>query len=390
MHIDTNVVWSHLEKTDKKIVIEQGGTRSGKTYNILLWLIFDYAENNTGKTISIFRVTYPALRATVMRDFFDILNKYDLYVEADHNKSNSEYKLNGNLFEFISVDQPSRLKGRKRDLAFLNECNEFSYEQYTQILFRTASDTKPSLILDYNPSDEYSWIYTKVKTREDADFHITTYKNNPFLEPELIAEIERLQETDPDYWRVYGLGQVGRNRATIFTFTEVTEIPLDAKLVAAGLDFGYVNDPSVLVMTYKSGDNLYIKELFYEYAMTNEDIHNKLLDIGFDRRDEIFADSAEPKSIDYIRRQGQWNIKPSLKGKDSILAGIDILKRHKLHITSDSTNTLKEFRNYKWVEDKNGVLLNKPVSQNDHSADAVRYSIFTKLSRPKFGRYAIR
>ena len=146
MHIDTNVVWSHLKKTDKKIVIEQGGTRSGKTYNILLWLIFDYAENNTGKTVSIFRVTYPALRATVMRDFFDILNKYDLYVEADHNKSNSEYKLNGNLFEFISVDQPSRLKGRKRDLAFLNEANEFSYEQYNQILFRTASDTSPTII----------------------------------------------------------------------------------------------------------------------------------------------------------------------------------------------------------------------------------------------------
>ena len=390
MHIDTNVVWSHLKKTDKKIVIEQGGTRSGKTYNILLWLIFHYAENNTGKTVSIFRVTYPALRATVMRDFFDILNKYDLYVEADHNKSNSEYKLNGNLFEFISVDQPSRLKGRKRDLAFLNEANEFSYEQYNQILFRTASDTSPTIILDYNPSDEYSWIYTKVKTREDADFYITTYKNNPFLEPELIAEIERLRETDEDYWRIYGLGQVGRNRATIFNFTEVTEIPQDAKLIAAGLDFGYVNDPSCCVITYKSGDNLYIKELFYEYAMTNEDIHNKLLDIGFDPRDEIFADSAEPKSIDFIRRMGRWNIKPTLKGKDSILAGIDILKRHKLHITSDSTNTLKEFRNYKWVEDKNGVLLNKPVPQNDHTADAVRYSIFTKLSRPNFGRYAIR
>lgn len=390
MQVQTNVVFNHLEKTENKIVIEQGGTRSGKTYNILLWLIFSYAQQHTGKTISIFRVTYPALRATVMRDFLDILNKYDLYKEQNHNKSNSEYTLNGNLFEFISVDQPSRLKGRKRDLAFLNECNEFSYAQYSQILFRTASETKPSLILDYNPSDEYSWIYTKVKTRPDADFHITTYKDNKFLEPELVAEIERLKYTDEDYWRVYGLGQVGRNRATIFTFAEVTEIPAEAKLVAAGLDFGYVNDPSVCVMTYKHNDNLYIKELFYEYGMTNEDINRKLFDLQFNKTDEIFADSAEPKSIDFIRRAGGWNIKPSLKGRDSILAGIDIMKRHKLHITSDSTNTLKEFRHYKWVEDRDGVLLNKPVPKNDHSADAVRYSIFSKLSRPNFGRYAIR
>lgn len=390
MQVETNTVFNHLERTYNKIVIEQGGTRSGKTYNILLWLIFSYAQKNTGKTISIFRVTYPALRATVMRDFLDILNKYNLYKDQNHNKSNSEYMLNGNLFEFISVDQPSRLKGRKRDLAFLNEANEFSFEQYSQILFRTAGETKPSLILDYNPSDEYSWIYSKVKTRDDADFHITTYKDNKFLEPELVAEIERLQETDLDYWRVYGLGQVGRNRATIFNFTEVTSIPEEATLVGTGLDFGYVNDPSCCVMTYKLGDNLYIKELFYEYGMTNEDISRKLYDLNFDRRDEIFADSAEPKSIDFIRRTGGWNIKPTLKGKDSILAGIDIMKRHKLHITSDSTNTLKEFRNYKWTEDKDGVLLNKPVPKNDHSADAVRYSIFNKLSRPNFGKYAIR
>lgn len=390
MQVETNTVFNHLERTHNKIVIEQGGTRSGKTYNILLWLIFSYAQKNTGKTISIFRVTYPALRATVMRDFLDILNKYNLYKDQNHNKSNSEYMLNGNLFEFISVDQPSRLKGRKRDLAFLNEANEFSFEQYSQILFRTAGETKPSLILDYNPSDEYSWIYSKVKTRDDADFHITTYKDNKFLELELVAEIERLQETDLDYWRVYGLGQVGRNRATIFNFTEVTSIPEEATLVGTGLDFGYVNDPSCCVMTYKLADNLYIKELFYEYGMTNEDISRKLYDLNFDRRDEIFADSAEPKSIDFIRRTGGWNIKPTLKGKDSILAGIDIMKRHKLHITSDSTNTLKEFRNYKWTEDKDGVLLNKPVPKNDHSADAVRYSIFNKLSRPNFGKYAIR
>lgn len=368
----------------------QGGTRSGKTYNTLLWLIFSYCQKYSNKTITIFRATYPALRATVMRDFFDILNKYDLYNEANHNKSNSEYRLNGNLFEFVSIDQASRLKGRKRNIAFLNEANEFSYSSYSQVLFRTVgTEGAPSIILDYNPSDEYSYIYTKIKTRDDAAFHITTYKDNKFLEQSLVDEIERLKETDEDYWRVYGLGQVGRNRATVFKFNECDEIPERAKLVAAGLDWGFVNDPSVLVKTYVLDNNLYIDELFYQYAMTNRDIHNKLTDLGFKRNDEIFADNSEMKSIDELHRYG-WNCKPATKGKDSILMGIDLMKRYNIYVTSRSTNTIQEFRNYKWLEDKNGTLLNKPEPRNDHAIDSVRYSIFTKLSRPNVARYAIR
>ncbi len=390
MQIETNVVWKHLEHTDKKIVIMQGGTRSGKTYNTLLWLIFSYSQKYTGKTITIFRATYPALRATVMRDFFDILNKYDLYNEAHHNKSNSEYRLNGNLFEFVSIDQASRLKGRKRNLAFLNEANEFSYSSYSQVLFRTVGTPgAPSIILDYNPSDEYSYIYTRIKTREDAAFHITTYKDNKFLEQSLVDEIERLKETDEDYWRVYGLGQVGRNRATVFKFSECQEIPERAKLIARGLDWGFVNDPSCQVATYLLDNNLYIDEEFYQYGMTNRDIHNKLQELGIKRNDEIFADNAEPKSIDELHRFG-WNCKPATKGKDSILMGIDLMKRYNIFVTSRSTNTIQEFRNYKWLEDKNGMLLNKPEPKNDHSIDAVRYSIFTKLSRPNVARYAIR
>ena len=388
--IETNVVWEHLEETNKKIVILQGGTRSGKTYNSMLWLIFSYAQRHTGKTITIFRATYPALRATVMRDFFDILKQHDLYNEANHNKSNSEYRLNGNLFEFVSVDQSSRLKGRKRNLAFLNECNEITFDSFTQIIFRTVGvEGDPSIIMDYNPSDEYSWIYTKVKPRDDAAFHISTYKDNKFLEQSLVEEIERLRDTDPDYWRVYGLGQVGRNRATVFKVSECEEIPPDAKLVAKGLDWGFVNDPSVLVDTYVLDNNLYIDELFYDYAMTNRDIHNKLLELGLTRQDEIFADSSEPKSIDELHRFG-WNCKPATKGKDSVLMGIDLMKRYNIYVTSRSTNTIQEFRNYKWIEDRNGNLLNKPVDAHNHSIDSIRYSIFTKLSRPNVARYAIR
>ena len=149
------------------------------------------------------------------------------------------------------------------------------------------------------------------------------------------AEIERLKTTDPDYWRVYGLGQVGRNRATIFKVNECEEIPPEAKLVSKGLDWGFVNDPSVLVETYVLGNSLYINELFYEYGMTNRDIHNKLLDLGLTRQDEIFADSSEPKSIDELHRFG-WNCKAATKGKDSILMGIDLMKRYNIYVTTRS------------------------------------------------------
>ena len=190
--IAVNKVYTHLKRSDKKIVVEQGGTRSGKTYNIILWIIFYYCTHNTGKTITIARKTFPAVRSSVMRDFLDILKQYDLYREDNHNKSNSEYILNGNLVEFVSLDQPQKIRGRKRDLAFLNEANELSFEDWQQIVFRTNG----RIILDYNPSDTYHWIYDRVIPRDDVDFYQTTYLDNPFLDATIVEEIERLKETD--------------------------------------------------------------------------------------------------------------------------------------------------------------------------------------------------
>ena len=382
--IQTNKVFNHLIKSDKRIIVEQGGTRSGKTYNILLWLIFYYTERNTAKTITICRKSFPSLRASVMRDFFDILRNHDLYREDYHNKSSHEYHLNGNLVEFISLDQPQKIRGRKRNLLYINEANELFYEDWQQLIFRTDG----RIILDYNPSESFHWIYDKVIPREDCDFYQTTYRDNPFLDKQIKQEIERLKETDEDYWRIYGLGERGMSRATIFQFG-TSEIPQEAKLISYGLDFGYTNDPSALVAVYQHGDNLYLDELLYRTGMTNRDLHHHLQSLGLDRRDEIFADSAEPKSIEELHRFG-WNVKPTAKGQDSINAGIDILKRHKIFATSRSSNLIKELQNYKWTEDKNGNLLNKPIDVMNHAIDASRYAVYNKLSKPNYGRYSIR
>jgi phage terminase large subunit len=381
--VNVNVVFEHLLDSESKIVIEQGGTRSGKTYNILLYIIFHYCQVNKGKTITICRKTFPALRASVMRDFLDILKQHDKYDEELHNKSNSEYELSGNLVEFISLDQPQKVRGRKRNLLFINEANELDFEDWQQLVFRTED----KIILDYNPSDEYHWIYDKVKDRDDADFYITTYLDNPFLEPSIKAEIERLRDTDEQYWQIYGLGQKGISKATIFNFTETNVIPEDAEFVSYGADAGYTNDPTTLVSVYKKDYNLYIKEHLYQTQMTTVDIHNKWKQIGI-TREPIYFDSAEPRLIEELRRMG-WNVRPSIKGADSVNAGIDLLKRFKIHIYKDSHNAIQEFRNYKWQEDKSGKLMNKPVDKNNHLIDATRYATYSVLSKPNFGRYAI-
>ena len=381
--IQTNKVYKQLSNTDSKIVVQQGGTRSGKTYNILLWIIFEYCTNNNNKIITICRKSFPSLRATVMRDFMSIVQKHNIYHEKYHNKSNSEYHLFNNLVEFISLDQPQKIRGRKRDLLFVNEGNELYYEDMQQLLFRTQE----RIILDFNPSDEYHWIYDKLITRDDCVFYKTTYLDNPFIEKSIVDEIERLKDTDEQYWQIYGLGERASSKSTIFKYFEVNQIPEDANLIAYGMDFGYTNDPTTLVSVYTQGHNIYIKEHLYRTQMTTQDINLFLRDEKL-LANPIYADSAEPRLISELRRMGH-NIFPSIKGRDSVNAGIDLLKRYKIHILSNSTNAISEFRNYKWKEDKAGMLTNSPEDKNNHIIDPCRYATYSILSRPNFGKYAI-
>tara|TARA_R100000388_G_scaffold88948_1_gene69512 strand:+ start:1841 stop:2620 length:780 start_codon:yes stop_codon:yes gene_type:complete len=256
------------------------------------------------------------------------------------------------------------------------------WEDWQQLLFRTSE----KIILDYNPSEEYHWIYDKIIPREDTDFLKTTYKDNPFLEQALVEEIERLQYTDEQYWQIYGLGEKGVSKATIFNYVECNQIPEDAEFVSMGMDFGFTNDPTALVSVWKKESNLYIKELLYRTMMTTGDIHSYLKQTI--TKELIYADSSEPRIIEELRRMG-WKIRASLKGRDSVNAGIDLLKRFKIHIHKDSTNAIQEFRNYKWKEDKTGKLTNTPEDKNNHITDAVRYATYSILSKPNFGRYAI-
>lgn len=381
--LKTNKVFKHLENSNAKIVVQQGGTRSGKTYNILIWIIFAYCQRNSGKIITICRKSFPALRATVMRDFFTIIREYDIYSEELHSKTLHEYKINGNIVEFISLDQPQKIRGRKRDLLFANEANELYFEDWQQLLFRTNE----KIIIDYNPSEEFHWIYDQVLTRSDVEFFQTTYKDNPFLGDVVKQEIERLQNIDENYWRVYGLGERGQSKSLVYSYNTIKEIPKEAKLISYGLDFGYSSDPTSLVRTYILDDNMYVDEVLYRTGMTNQDIANEMKTLGLDRSNEVYADSAEPKSIEEIYRMG-WNVKPTIKG--SVNLGIDIIRRYKLYATESSFNLIKELRNYKYIEDKNGQITNKPVDNFNHALDALRYSVVNKITASHLGRYSFR
>ena len=379
--IQVNKVYNHLTNSNKKITLEVGGTRSGKTYNVLLWIILHYCQHHENKTITICRKTFPAVRATVMRDFIEILKNMDLYDDEKHNKSNHEYKLDSNLIEFISLDQSQKVRGRKRDLLFCNEMNELDREAFQQLAFRTTG----KIIGDLNPSDEYHWIWERLEPRDDVEIYNTTYLDNPFIDDSIRSEIELLKDTDENYWRIYGLGQRAISKATIFKYTEIDSIPDDAQLVAYGMDFGF-NDPTTLVATYKKDHNLYFKEMLYRSKMTTEDIHQYLK--GVEVLGMTYADSARPEIIEQLRRYGHKVMK-SYKGANSVLAGIDLLKRYKLHVTKDSENMIKEFRSYKWKEDRAGRITNVPEDLFNHTLDAARYSCYSILSKPNFGKYYI-
>ena len=374
-----NFVFLEKSVKSKRIVALQGGTRSGKTYSALQWLI-RLCLKHEGMTISIVRKTLPALKSSAMRDFIEIVNSIGLYHESDHNKSENTYILNKNLIEFFSVDDAQKLRGRKRDILFINEANEIDLEDWRQLLLRTTG----KVIIDYNPSDFEHWIYDQVLTRDDCGLIITTYKDNPHLPDALKREIESLEQADPEYWKIFGLGERGQLMGLVFNnWTNQLAVPNEANFIGYGLDWGFSADPTALVSVWKYEQELYIREELYERGLTNQDIAERLKSLEIDRK-EIFADSAEPKSIEEVYRLG-YNIKPTQKGKDSIINSIDILRRYKLHLIGN--NLQKEFRTYKWKTDKAGKIVNEPVDFNNHLIDATRYLALMRLQEHKRGQY---
>ena len=370
--LQTNKVFELLMDSDKRITVMQGGSRSGKTYNILIWFIVKLLQEN-GKTLTIVRQSLPSIKGTVLRDFIDILGRLGIYDENNHNKTDQIYEMNGNIIEFVSADQPQKIRGRARDYLFCNEANELSYDAWMQLIMRTEG----KIVIDYNPSDVSSWIYDMVIPRDDSDFYITTFRDNPFLPKELILELERMKDADPNYWQVYGLGERGLSQDLIYTHYKTTEnFPEDGEVVY-GLDFGF-NVPSAMVKVVFKEGIAFVKEMLYEAKLTTNDLIDRLKAMELSKYDEIYCDAAEPKTIEELVRNG-FNAKPANK---DVTEGIRCVKGTPLTIHQESVNLLKELKSYRWKTDRNGNKLDQPVKFNDHIADAMRYGIYSKLTIP--------
>lgn len=366
----------HLMDSDKRITSLRGGTRSSKTYSTLCYFVARLSGEK-GKTLTIARQTMPALRASAMRDFFEILNRLEIYDEANHNKTANEYTLYGNLVEFIGLNESMRVRGRKRNYLFLNEANECDQEAFRQLSFRTTD----KIVLDYNPSEAFSWIYDDVEKREDCDLLVTTYLDNPFLEASLVAEIERLKDADVDYWKIYGLGEIASGSTRIFTHWRTVseaEYPYGRGERTYGLDFGY-NNPTALTETILYDNTLYWREMLYQTKLTNADLIEKLKTFPELKNAQIVADSAEPARIEEIGRAG-FKIEAAYKDREDT---IDFVKSKPLRIHEGSENLLREIKRYSWKTDKNGLVLDEVVKFDDHLIDAGRYSSY-KLHEPAF------
>ncbi|MCK4814438.1 phage terminase large subunit [bacterium] len=402
--MEVTPVFTRNRETTKKIVVNRGGTRSSKTYSIeqlaALWLI----TGECGKGNYIYKGVWSTVRKhsttldkTCIRDFEEVMYDNGWLDMVKHNKTKRTYSYLGRIVEFFGANDQQKIRGSKRNILHCNEANELGYKsEFFQLLIRTTD----KVFLDFNPDDEDIWINAQIEKERavkkgDVEVIVSTFEDNTFLDQSLVDEILYLKDTDPEFWKIYGLGQYGKIQGLIFPEIKVVEeIPSNAKLLGYGLDFGFTLDPTTIMELWQHDTDLYFNEFLYEKGLTNQDIIQECNDRGMDFTKELVCDSAEPKSIAEIKKGGIRAI-PCTKGPDSINFGINTLKSFTLHTTARSLNARKEDRKYKWKTDINGDPVKNskgkpvPMDANNHTWDARRYVAVSFLKLKKTGRYHI-
>jgi len=379
IEINTTITFQHLLDSKHRVTHHIGGTRSGKTFGILQYLIVEAIKE--AQTITIVRRTIPSTKRTVIKDFIDILKSIDVWRDDNWNVSDRTYKLQDSLVQFINSDDPEKLRGLKSDILFIDEASELDEESYFQLSIRTTG----KIILAYNPTvSPFNWL----RQMQDCERFVTTYKDNPYIPAEMVKAIEDLQFTSPKKYLIYGKGEFAANEKAIYKFDIVDDF--EAEFVAFGLDWGYSQDPTAVVAVYKNGNDLYLEEVLYERGLVMNDIITALNKKDIDKSYEIWCDSSEPRSVEELYRSG-FNAKPVKKGPDSIKFGISVLQNYNIHILKSSTNLVNEMYAYQYASDKYGYTTDNPESGLDHLLDAARYVAMMKLTQKATtkGKYAI-
>lgn len=385
-----------LLKLRKRIKLVPGGTSAGKTISTLQILI-DKAQSDTEpKLTSVVSESMPHLKRGAIRDFLNIMQEHGYYVDDRWNKTDKIYTFEtGSVIEFFSADQPSKVRGPRRDRLYVNEANNIAQESWEQLLFRTREEAWA----DWNPTtDFYMYELYGLDDTEDeitttdsrVDAIILTYKDNEALEPAIVEEIEIKAAASKSWGRVYAEGKRGELEGLIYKdWRTIDEIPHEARLERRGLDFGYSNDPTAIVDIYSYNGGYIIDERLYQKGMSNKQIADFLKNLN-DPRTLVVADSAEPKSIDELASYGIV-ILPANKGQGSVLQGIQKLQDARVSVTKRSLNLQKERRNYMWMSDREGRIINVPMDMWNHALDAARYAFETlkpKTDQPRVKRSA--
>lgn len=367
LQINSTVIFEQnfdaLQDPSIRFIINQGGSRSSKTYSLCQVLIV-YCLQNPNKVVSIVRKTFPALRATVMRDFFEVLKDLELYEKSSHNMSENIYRFaNGSIVEFFSVDDEQKVRGRKRDIGWCNEANELWFEDFQQLNMRT--ETK--MIFDYNPSDSSSWLYELPK--DESILIKSTYKDNPFLPESIIRQIEDLARTDEALYQIYALGEKAISKTNIFnTWEFINQKPERFKNYVYGLDFGY-NHPTALMRVYWCEGDIYIEPVLYESYLTTSELIERFKQLNIENTVDILADYSRPEIIAEMQNSG-YNVNNANK---NVKSGLNAVKTFKVWCKQDE-NLKKEYENYKWKKIGDNIT-DEPVKLYDDAMDAVRYAV---------------
>ena len=357
-----------------EVVVNKGGTRSGKTWALLQVCII-LATCQKDKLISVVGESVPFLKRGAMRDFKTMMG--DDWRDEWWNATDKVYTIPStkSSIEFFSADNEGKVHGSSRDYLFLNECYFVSFEIYRQLAVRT----RKAIMLDYNPRTRF-WVDEWLIGKPNVALIHSTYKDNPFLTARQIAEIESYKTADPNWWRVYGEGETGSVEGLVYTNWQiVAELPTPFKKEFYCIDFGFTNDPTAILRVRLSGGELWVHELAYQQGMLNQDIVTALQDAGVPRGAQIVCDSAEQKSIAEINNLGGYRAVPVAKGKGSVVAGITAVQAYKINVTQESLGIIDELRNYSWRRDVNNKYINEPMDKYNHALDALRYGVTTFL-----------
>lgn len=365
-------------RASERVVVNQGGTSSGKTYSIMQ-VLYVLGMKEAHSVITVCGQDVPNLKKGAYRDAKTILDSSEELRKWYPNVNEGDRLIkciNGSLIEFSSFKDAQDAKSGKRDYLFINEANGISYEVYWQLAIRT----RKRIFIDYNPTARF-WVHDEVLGREGVRLIISDHRRNHFLTDEEHQRIEGIE--DAELWKVYARGLTGMIQGLVLTNWDIVDaIPPQEewKMSAYGLDFGFTNDPSALEHVVQAHGDLWVDELIYSTGLTNPDIASRAKNQGVGSEQQIIADCAEPKSIRELQAQGLW-VTASPKGADSIVSGLDILRRYRIHVTRRSLGIISNMRSYKWANDRDGNMTNKPEDKNNHGIDAIRYVALAKLSQ---------